>query len=169
MNINFQERADLVEQFEAEKTKEVEIVQKSWRSAAEKLTAKIAALEEEKEAQSSSHNSELERLRETAELKMKEMEQSMELLKSEFKASRQKMAGDHQSEMELLEERLMDERKAELARIEQKSREESIEHLESQRIAIDALKGQYSYFENDSTLNVWHFCAGLDSRPAQKV
>ena len=135
------ERADLVNQLEAEKTKEIEIVQKSWRSATEKLTAKIAALEEEKLNQASLQDSTVEKLREEFSFKIKEKEHEAKLISDEFERKKQKLVSDHQSEMETLEERLMDERRKELSRIEQNSREESIEHLKSQRIAIESLKG----------------------------
>jgi len=136
------ERADLVNQLEAEKTKEIEIVQKSWRSATEKLTANIAALEEEKLNQASLQDSTVDRLREEFSFRIKEKEHESKLIAAEFERKEQKLMSEHQSEIELLEERLMNERRKELSRIEQNSREESIEHLKSQRIAIESLKAR---------------------------
>lgn len=98
-------------------------------------------MEEEKLNQASLQDSTVEKLREEFTFKIKEKEHEAKRISVEFERQKQKRASDHQSEMEILEERLMDERRKELSRIEQKSREESIEHLKSQRIAIESLKG----------------------------
>ena len=98
-------------------------------------------MEEEKLNQASLQDSTVDRLREEFSFRIKEKEHESKLIAAEFERKEQKLMSEHQSEIELLEERLMNERRKELSRIEQNSREESIEHLKSQRIAIESLKG----------------------------